>query len=263
MKQERDQLQIQKPPVTIGPTIHLAWGLSLTFSHEEGQRSLGETFVDRFKNLWEEYKDNELARRYLDNLSALLSACVRNIGWQRDVYVRYLDTRDEERRQRIKSANDLGDITSLNTESILSRLVAILFGGSALALLFPETQTTASGAGSSAGIEPTVLWFLIGGCAGFVLVTAGLKLWKSWRISRIIKRTFNLKHRYWENTAKTGFTEALIAFATQLRSLMVEYYSEFYEKEEPLKEYFENDQIWEYVNQKVLPSTESYATKMM
>jgi len=263
VKQEKGQPQIQEPPISIGPTIALAWGLTLTFSHEEGQRGVGQTFANRFMNLWEEYKDNELARRYLDNLSGLISACVRNIGWQRDVYVCYLDARDEERRQRIKSANDLGDITSLNTESILSRLIAILFGGSALVLLFPGTQTGASKAESLAGIEPTVLWFLLGGGAGFILVTIGLKLWKSWRISRIIKRTFNLKQKYWEKTAKIGFSEALTHFATQLRSLMVEYYPEFYEKEEPLKEHFEMGKIDEFISQKVLPSAGSYTTKTM
>lgn len=259
MNRQRGQPQLQQPPISIGPMIHLAWGLSLTLSHEDGQRSVGQTFSDRFKNLWEEYKDDELAQRYLDNLSGLLSACVRNIAWQRDVYVRYLDARDEERRQRIKSANDLGDITSLNTEGVLSRLIAILFGGSALSLVFSGTQTEAS----KAGIEPTVLWFLLGGSAGFILVTIGLKLWKSWRVSRIIKRSFNLKQKYWENTARIGFSEALTGFATQLKSLVVEYYPEFYEKGEPLKEYFETGKIHEFINDNVLPSTASYMTKMM
>lgn len=259
MKQEKDQPRIEQPPISIGPTVHLAWGLCLTFSHEEGQRSVGQTFVDRFKNLWEEYKEDESARRYLDNLSGLLSACVRNIGWQRDVYVRYLDARDEERRQRIKSSNDLGDMTSLNTESIVSRLIAILFGGSALTLLLDDTKTEAN----NAGIEPSVLWFLLGGGAGFILVTIGLKLWKAWRISRIIKRSFNLKQKYWENTARIGFGDALTYFAVQLKSLMVEHYPEFYEKEEPVKKYFETDKIQEFINQQVLPSTASYATEMM
>ncbi len=260
MKQEKGQSQIQQPPISIGPTIHLAWGLTLTFSHEKGQRSVGQTFVDRFMNLWEEYKDNELDRRYLDNLLSLLSACMRNIGWQRDVYVHYLDGRDEERKQRIKSANDLGDITSLKTEGILSRLIAILFGGSALAFLFPRETSKAE---SLAGIEPTVLLFLLGGAAGFILVTIGLKLWKSWRISRIIKSTFDLKQKYWEKTVKPGFSEALTDFATQLKNLVGEYYPEFYEKEEPLKEYFETGKIREFVTQKVLPSTASYTTEMM
>lgn len=259
MEQGKDQAQIQQPPMSIGPTIHLAWGLSLTFSHEEGQRSVGQTFVDRFKNLWEEYKDNEFTRRYLDNVLGLLSACVRNIGWQRTVYVRYLNARDEESSQRIKSANDLGDITSLNTESILSRLIAILFGGSALSLVFSETEPEVS----MAGIEPSVLWFLFGGGVGFILVTIGLKLWKSWRISRIIKRSFNLKQKYWVNTAKIGFSDALTDFAVELKSLMAQFYPEFYEKEEPLKEYIETGKIREFISQKVLPSSASYITETM
>jgi len=264
VEQGKNLPPIQHPPITIGPAIHLAWGLSLAFSHEEGQRNMGQTFADRFTALWEEAKYNKKDRRYLDNLSGLLSACVRNIGWQRDVYVRYLDARDKEREERIKSANDLGDITSLNAESILSRLMAILFGGSAMAMFLPGAITTEFEAKVAlAGIESGLLWFLLGGAAGFILITVALKLWKSGRVSVIIKRTYNLKQKYWEGTARIGFSEALTAFATELKSLMEEYYPEFYEKEEPLKEYFENGKIHEFIDKKVLPSTDSYITKKM
>lgn len=264
MEQGKNLPPIKHPPITIGPAIHLAWGLSMAFSHEEGQRSMGQIFTDRFKELWEEAKYNLTARRYLDNLSGLLSACVRNIGWQRDVYVRYLDARDKEREERIKSANDLGDITSLNTESILSRLMAILFGGSAMAMFLPGATTAEFEAEVAlAGIEPGLLWFLLGGAAGFILITVALKVWKTWRVSKIIKRTFNLKQKYWRKTAREGFKEALTAFAMELNGLEGKYYPEFYNKEEPLKEYFEKSKIHEFIDQKVLPSTDSYITEWM
>lgn len=259
MEQTKDNAQIQKPPISIGPAINLAWGLSLTFGHEEGQRSVGQKFVDQLKNVWNEYKDDVTARGYLDNFLGLLSACVRNIGWQKSIYIRYLEARNRESNQRVKSANDMGDITSLNTESILSRLIAIMLGGSAFTMLFSNNQIEAGQAESLGSIEPSVLWFLFGGSVGFLLVTILLKLWKSWRITRIIKRGFRSEQLYWEVTAKKGFSEALGHFARQLKDLMAEYYPEFYEKEEPLKEHFEaeaeadTDKIREFIEDKVLP----------
>lgn len=261
MEQGKNMPPIQHPPITIGPAIHLAWGLSMAFSREEGQRNMGQIFTDRFKELWEEAKYNLNTRRYLDNLSGLLSACVRNIGWQRDVYVRYLDVREKEREERIKSASDLADITSLNTESILSRLISIILGGSAMAMFLPGAITTEFEAKVElAGIEPGLLWFLLGGAAGFVLITVLLKLWKSLSISRIIKRAYNYNQRYWKETAKEGFKEALTDFATELQKLMNKYYPEFYKEEEPLNE---NSKLSQFIAEKVLPSTESYTTEWM
>ncbi len=115
------------PPLSIESTLHLAWGLTLTLSHEDTQQKLGSHFLELLGKIHEEYKSDIVAQKYLNNLDSILSRFLRNLGYEKDVYSSYLDTHKNKKEQIIQNTKDISDFTSLSSEGMVIR-IASFFG---------------------------------------------------------------------------------------------------------------------------------------
>lgn len=125
----------EKPPLRIDSTLHLAWGLTLSLSHDNNQVSLGtllndhyvKNFADTFSN--ENFKDQR-AKRYIENLGSLLGTYLRSMGYEKDIYDSYLDVQQTKRNQKINTINELSDMTSLSKEGLVAKVVSFFGIGS-------------------------------------------------------------------------------------------------------------------------------------
>ena len=118
-----------EPPLSVNAAMHMAWGLTLHLSHEPGQKDLAKFFEEQFKEIWKTHKTDKHALKYLENLSAILSASLRSMGFERDVYIRYLDYLTKKGEAEIKFADDLANLSSFSADGLLSRLIALIGGG--------------------------------------------------------------------------------------------------------------------------------------
>lgn len=136
------------PPIGIRAITHLAWGLTMNLSEEDKQNKLGEDVREFWKKFIPSYGQTEevelkqsesnnnidpIAERYLQNIFASLSAYLRSIGYERNVYVAYLDAQKNIRDQSIAYWNDLADLVSFSKDGLLIRLASFFgIGGSTI-----------------------------------------------------------------------------------------------------------------------------------
>ena len=119
-----------KPPLTIESTLHIAWGLSLSLSHEENQVKLGAYFQECFRKVRDTNASDPVSIKYLDNLEAMLSRYLRTLGFERDVYATFLDTQKQTKEAIIENTKNIADLQSLASEGTIVRIASFLGFGS-------------------------------------------------------------------------------------------------------------------------------------
>ena len=133
-KQDNQQ-DCKEPPIRVDSTLHLAWGLTLSLSHDEQQNKVGDVVTERYlKDIRDKFQNETVndrtAQSYLDNLATILSAYLRSMGFEKGVYDNYLDVQKNKRDQSIRTINDLADLTSFSNEGIVVRIASFLGFGS-------------------------------------------------------------------------------------------------------------------------------------
>ena len=150
------------PPLRIDSTIQLAWGLTLNFSHEKTQNDVGKDFMEWLKTLRADYAEDKHAQVYIDNLTAILSSYLRTSAFEREVYVGYLDTYKDLREANTKNINDMADLASFSSGSILTKIAAFLGFGSLAEVIGTITQS----ASPTQGLPFNLNYLLFGDCWG-------------------------------------------------------------------------------------------------
>jgi hypothetical protein len=207
------------PPIRVDATLHLAWGLSLNLSSDENQRALGTVVKDYWKDLRDRIGNDEKSKNYVDNLFALIAAYLRSVGFERDVYSRHLNVLEEYRKHRAESLNDLADMTSFSTESLIVRVTSFLGIGSLADFAIKSTT-----------IDPNIiLVFGMAGLFGSILV---LKLWRHIRIQKDNDNIAKQQQEYWTNIARPSFMNSLTHLFDDAKELVNNYYPNY--KDEPI-----------------------------
>ena len=139
----------KQPPFTISRLLELSWGLSLNFSHEESQRTLGQKFVDMFSDIWKRYRPEKLEpknpvisqqsqnERFIENMIMSLTKTSRNLGFVRNSHVKFIESKDKELERKKKFYDDISDLTSFSKEGFLTKVATFVGSGSFIALLKP------------------------------------------------------------------------------------------------------------------------------
>jgi hypothetical protein len=207
------------PPIRVDNTLHLAWGLSLNLSSDENQRAIGSTIKDYWKDLRDKVGNDEKTKNYVDNLFFLIAAYLRTVGFERDVYARQLDVLEKNRNNTLESLNDLADMTSFSTESLIVRISSFLgIGSLADILVTPKT------------IDPNIiLFFGMIGLFGSILL---LKWWRHFRIREDNNNSAKQQKKYWERVARPSFMYSLSHLFEDVKELVKVYYPNY--RSEPI-----------------------------
>jgi len=222
----KKQKTIEKPPIRIDSTLQLAWGLTLNFSHEPTQQKVGASYLQDFQNLKQQFKDDKKSLDYLDNLSSVLTAYLRTSGFERDIYVSYLNMYRDIRDARVKNINDLADLASFSSGSFLIRLAAFLGFGS----LADVIGTITNYSRPSAGLPFNLNVVLLGGLLGIGLIVVVAKLTRGFWIARAENECYTRLLEFWSAEARPGFRRELENLAERLKVLVNEYYPSYTEK---------------------------------
>lgn len=207
-------------PLRIDSTLQLAWGLTLNFSHEQNEVAVGTTLLEELNNLRDRYKNGQKSLAYLDNLISVLSSYLRTAGFERDVYVSYLDIFKQIRDVRIKNINDVSELASLSSGSLVLRLGAFLGIGT----LIDVIGSVRGFAAPTPGFPFNLGFFLLAGVVGVLLVTFSVRLFKGKLVASAINHSFNEQLVLWKRKARPGFKRELKRLAKRLEVLVEEYY---------------------------------------
>lgn len=144
-----------EPPFSIRSLLELAWGLSLSFSHEKSQKSLGDKFYDSLNSILRRYvmeklnQDKSLSdpqlkhEKFVTNLLMSLTKTSRNLGFVRDKHTRFIDEKAKEIERGKKLREELSGFVPTSKESLLAQITAFLGGGSISSIVAPfVTKTT-------------------------------------------------------------------------------------------------------------------------
>jgi len=141
-----------EPPLTIASLLNLCWGLSLNFSHEVPQKTLGDEFQKKVFAILESYQvvkqedgasyhPNTKTKKFFDNVIMSLSKCMRNIGFARHAHNVFLDMKKDEHTNRRNYYAELASISSLKKEGLVHKVLGFVGGGSILSV-FGEVKKT-------------------------------------------------------------------------------------------------------------------------
>ena len=260
------------PPLSVKAAMHIAWGLTLHVSHETSQQDLSKVFEGRFEKIWETHKPDKHALEYLEHVSAMMSASLRSMAFEKDVYTRHINYFEKAKEAKIKSVEEWANLTSFNADGLLSRLIAIVSGGtlgSAIAKLIGHETTTAKEAlekatqqikelsGSLKSTETTNIpsklselvkditttseqlgsvyepfLIAIGILVGFLVFW----IWAKIRRDRVTKKALDETHKktqdYWHKSMRGYFSNSLVKLYKNLRTLEGLYYAESKEYKE-------------------------------
>lgn len=221
----------------------------MNLSHQDQQRYLAETFKTRFVALWDQCKDKKDIE-FLNDVAFILSSYERSYGFERDVYFTRLDNWATLRQDKIAYYNDLANITSVNSDSVYSRVLAFLGSGSI------ASAVTAIPKNTSFHLDTIIPFFLIGGAIGFGISTFFLRQYAHKKIFSIDQEITNLMDDFWVGTLRPFLVDIMYNLADDLMDAHLRHYKtrsdgSLPEEEEKLKN----------IISKMIPSEKAYLYK--
>lgn len=227
------------PPLSIDATLQLAWGLTMSFSHEPTQNEVGKVLMDWFKTLGTNCGKDRHAQVYVDNLSAIISSYLRTSAFEREVFVGYLDTYKNLRESNTKNVNDIADVASLSSGSILTKLAAFLGFGSLAEIIGIITNL----ASPTLGLPFNLNFVLFGGFGGLLATVILFRLSRGKLIQRAERQSYEKQLTFWSSKAKPCFMKELFFLRSRLKSLVETFYEGYTEgvldwDDKSLKKYF-------------------------
>lgn len=163
-----------KPPLDIEQTLDLVIGAAAHTSDTEAHSKFGLMLLEEyFSKLRDNYKDEPVSSRYLDNLFAVIASAVRGFSVERTRFSRRRSGLEETRREQIEHINRITSYTSVNEKGLLWKLF-----GTASFLTFISKNFTDI---------PINAWLLLGLAVGFI----GLDFFLSWIRKRKINKITN------------------------------------------------------------------------
>jgi len=256
-----DKQSPKGPPLRVDSTLHLAWGLTLFLSHDKNQNTLAEklqsTLLASFSSdAANKLDDNDL--RYVQNLIAVVSAYLRRMGFEKEVYDRYLDAEKTKLERITEYWKNVGDMTSFSTESVIIRITSFLGIGSSGDFFVKwlgsikrgaEQASSAQSAGNDSesivngsvaivnGTQSVLPVFsqadigviLIFGSVGLLTTIAFLKWFGFLRVEKARKETLERQNIYWKDKARKEYKGCLTHLYDDIKKLVSFYYPKYTE----------------------------------
>ncbi len=213
---------LSRPPLRVDSTLHLAWGLTLNLSSDENQREEAKEFNKIIDNLREEFKQDEEALNYLDNLASFLSTYLRSVGFERSVYANYLDTQKSKQEKIIENLNDLADVSSFSQEGAIVRIASFLGIGSLAEFV---TKYFAPNAEPTLNVQIGIILFF--GFLGLAVTSIVLKVLRGRGIQSVIEATLEKQQRFWTGHARESFKKSLTHLFDDVKKLVEDRYPHY------------------------------------
>jgi len=190
---------------------------------------------------------------YIENLWTVIGSYLRRTGFERDVYARYLDTLDKNRLLYIESLNELADMTSFLSESLIVRISSFLALGTLADIVNDISRfIVIPGPGGTPIPPPDPVVFLAFGGIGLFVTLVFFKIWRKWKFKERNNDMFQEQGEYRNKIARLNFRKGLIQLYKDVRDLAVKFYPGYYE--DP----FNNDNAIGDLVDSLLPSKDVY-----
>ncbi len=197
-----------RPPVDIEQWLDFAIAAAAHRSRDEAQRKFGELLINRyFVTLPDEYKDDPVAKVYLDNMLCAVASAIRGFSVVRDVFATNWETIREAKEREKARAERLDAFAPFKKEGYWKQAIAVV---GALGLLSPIL----AGFQQSIGNLP---WILVGALAVGVLVALiVMELFVDWlrnrRLAKVEERFPEDLYEFWQEKSLKGYRMVLRQF---------------------------------------------------
>jgi len=190
-----------QPPVDIEQWLDFVIAAAAHRSRDEAQRKFGELLINHyFVTLRDEYKDDPVARMYLDNTLCAVASAIRGFSVVRDVFATNWETIEEAKKQEKARAERLDAFAPFKNDGYWKSAVAV---AGALGLLSPIL----AGFQQSIGNLP---WILITALAvGVLLLLFGMELFVGWlrdrRLTKLEERFPRDLYEFWREQSLENY----------------------------------------------------------
>jgi hypothetical protein len=219
-----DMSPIIHPPITIESILNLAWCFHLIISENKFQSELGIFAKNYFKGMKENYKKDDTALIFLDNILYLTLGYIQNISFGRYTYHLYRMTLRKNREESIRYWNEIANVTSLSNEGIFLRIVSFFIGG------LPALSSGQSTLTSS--IPPNfeiLILFIIFGLISLIPLTILLKYLRNWQNKKIITKLIQEEIFFWKIIGRPNYRDNMKRLFEDTKNLYKMYYPKYYE----------------------------------
>jgi hypothetical protein len=118
-----------KPPLDIEQTLDLVLAATSHRSQNEKHSQFGKLIIDQyFVNLKEQYKDDETARKYLDNILISAASAVRAFSVVRDIFGTRWQSLAEQKKYELERINKLDDYSPFKEKGYWGKIISIISG---------------------------------------------------------------------------------------------------------------------------------------
>lgn len=213
----------QHPPVDIEQWLDFVIAAAAHRSRDEAQRKLGELLINRyFVTLRDEYKDDPVAKAYLDNMLCVVASAIRGFSVVRDVFTTNWETIRETKEREKARAERLDAFAPFREDGYWKNALAI---AGALGLL----SAILSGFQQWIGSLP---WTLVAGIAvGVILLLFFIELFVDWlrnrRLAKVEERFPEDLYEFWRERTLKGYRMVLRQFLPLAIKIREEFYPDF------------------------------------
>lgn len=124
------------PPLDIEQALDLVLAATAHRSQNEKQSQFGKLIIDQyFVNLKEQYKDDETARKYLNNILISAASAVRAFSVAHDIFGTRWQSMVEQKKYELERINKLDEYSPFKEKGYWGKIISIISGagiGSAL-----------------------------------------------------------------------------------------------------------------------------------
>lgn len=198
----------QRPPVDIEQWLDFVTAAAAHRSRDEAQRKFGELLINRyFVALRDEYKDDPVAKAYLDNMLCAVGSAIRGFSVVRDIFQTNWEAIEKAKKQETARAERLDAFAPFKEGGYWKQAIAMV---GALGLLSPVL----AGFQQNIGNLP---WILVTALAvGILVILIGMELFIDWlrnrRLAKVEERFPEDLYEFWQKTSLKGYRMVLRQF---------------------------------------------------
>ena len=215
-----DDKNMQRPPIDIEQWLDFVIAAAAHRSRDEAQRKFGELLINRyFVTFRDEYKDDPVAKAYLDNMLCAVASAVRGFSVVRDVFTTNWEAIREAKEREKARAERLDAFAPFKKDGYWKPAVGVI---GALGLLSPIL----AGFQQSIGNLP---WILVAALAVGVLVALiGMELFvdllRNRRLAKVEERFPEDLYEFWQEKSLKGYRMVLRQFLLLAIKVREEFY---------------------------------------
>ena len=177
-----------KPPFDIEQALDLIIGGAAHTSETEAHSEFGLKLLEEyFSKLRDNYKNDPVSSRYLNNLFAVIASAVRGFSVERTRFSRRQRSIEATKREQIEHINRITSYTSVNEKGLLWKL----FGTASFVMFILKNFTDRI---------PIKGLLLLGLAVGFIGLDCLLSWIRKWRTNKITSGIFDKIDQEWKKS---------------------------------------------------------------